>query len=65
MHAQADTVCLTSIYNPPIKDKSHMTAAGLTNFFMLARTSLLSEVVLATIKKVVASLDIGQTFGFN
>ncbi len=42
---------LTSIYNPQIEDKSHVTAAGLTNLFMLARTSLLSELVLATIKK--------------
>jgi hypothetical protein len=59
------TVRLTSIYNPQIEDKSHVTAAGLTNLFMLARTSLLSELVLATIKKVVAPLEVGQTFGFN
>ncbi len=59
------TVHLTSIYNPQIEDKSHMTAAGLTNLFMLARTSLLSELVLATIKKVMAPLEVGQTFGIN
>ncbi len=59
------TVRLTSIYSPQIEDKSHVTAAGLTNLFMLARTSLLSELVLATIKKVVAPLEVGQTFGFN
>ncbi len=59
------TVRLTSIYNPQIEDKSHVTAAGLTNLFMLARTSLLSELVLATIKKVVTPLEVGQTFGFN
>ena len=45
------TVRLTSIYNPQIEGKSHVTAAGLTNLFMVARTSLLSELVLATIKK--------------
>jgi hypothetical protein len=45
------TVRLTSIYNPQTEDKSHVTAAGLTNLFILARTSLLSELVLATIKK--------------
>jgi hypothetical protein len=60
-----DTVCLTSIYNPQIEDKSHVTAAGLTNLSMLARTSLLSELVLATIKKIVAPLEVGQLFGFN
>jgi hypothetical protein len=59
------TVRSTSIYNPQIEDKSHVTAARLTNLFMLARTSLLSELILASIKKVVAPLEVGQSFGFN
>jgi hypothetical protein len=58
------TVHLTSIHPLQIEAKSHVTGAGLTNLFMLARTRLLSELVLARIKIVVASLEVGQTFGF-
>ncbi len=34
-------------------------------FFMVARTSLMSELVLATIKNVIASLDVGPEFAPN
>ncbi len=60
-----DTVRLTSIHPLQIEAKSHMTAAGLTNLFMVALTSLSSELVNATIKKVMAPLEVGPTFGFN
>jgi hypothetical protein len=33
-----------------------------TNLFMVARTSLSSELVLATIKKVMAPLEVGPEF---
>ncbi len=44
------TVRLTSIHPLQIEAKSHMTAAGLTNLFMVALTRLLSELVNTTIK---------------
>jgi hypothetical protein len=59
------TVHLTSIHPPQIEAKSHVTAAGLTNLFMVALTSLSIELVNATIKKVMAPLEVGPTFGFN
>ncbi len=59
------TVRLTSIHLLQIEAKSHVTAAGLTNLFMVAVTSLSSELVNAIIKKVMAPLEVGPTFGFN
>jgi hypothetical protein len=38
---------------------------GQSTYFMAARTSLLNELVLPTIKKVVAPLEVGPTFAFN
>ncbi len=56
------TVRLTSIYNPQIKTNSPRLLVGSTNLFMVARTSLSSELVLATIKKVMAPLEVGPEF---
>ncbi len=55
------TVHLTSIHPLQIEAKSHVTAAGLTNLFMVVLTSLLSELVIATIKKVMAPLEVGPS----
>jgi hypothetical protein len=35
------------------------------HFFMVARTSSLNKLVLASIKKVMAPLEVGQTFALN
>jgi hypothetical protein len=59
------TVHLTSIHPLQFEAKSLVSAAGLTNLFMVALTSLLSELVNATIKKGMAPLENGPTFGFN
>ncbi len=59
------TVRLTSIHPLQIEAKSHVTVAWLTNLFMVALTSSSSELVNATIKKVMAPLEVGPTFGFN
>jgi hypothetical protein len=59
------TVHLTSIYHPQIEGKITKTPAWATKFFLVARTSLWSELVLASKKYVMAPLEVGPEFAFN
>ncbi len=60
------TVRLTSIYDPPIGGKFTETSWGeSTNLFMVALTSSSSELVNATIKKVMAPLEVGPEIAPN
>ncbi len=56
------TVPLTSIYNPQIYGRFTKTSGGLTNLFYGCVDCLWSELVNATIKKVMAPLEVGLTF---
>ncbi len=58
------TVRLTSIYNPEIGGKFTETSGGLTNL-PVALTSLSSDLVNATIKKIMAPLEVGPEFTPN
>ena len=49
---------LTSIEYPRIEGKFTATTVGLTNFFMVARTSSMIELALEIIKLVVAPLEV-------
>jgi hypothetical protein len=62
---QITTVCLDSIYHPQIEDEFITTPGVLTSIFMVARTSLMCELVLATINFVLAPLEVGPEFTFN
>jgi hypothetical protein len=53
------TVRLTSIHLLQIKATSLRLLVGQPTYFMVARTSLSSELVLATIKEVMAPLEAG------
>ena len=59
------TVRLTSIYNPQIEAEFTKTSGGSTNLFLGATTSSSSELVVATIKKVMAPLEVGLEFALN
>jgi hypothetical protein len=61
---------LTSIYNPQIEGKFTKTSGGSTlvgqpTYFMVARISLLSELVLPIIKKFMAPLEVGPEIALN
>ncbi len=49
---------LTSIHYSKLGANPQRLLVGSTNLFMVARTSLSSELVLATIKKVMAPLEV-------
>jgi hypothetical protein len=53
------TVRLTSIHIPKIKATSLRFMVGQPTYFMVAKTSLSSELVLATIEEVMAPLEVG------
>jgi hypothetical protein len=57
------TVHLISIHNPQIEGKFTKTPGGLTN--IVAKTSLLSELVLPIIKYAIAPLEVGPEFALN
>ena len=59
------SVRLTSIYNTQIEAEFTKTSGGSTNLFLGATTSSLSELVVATIKKVMAPLEVGLEFALN
>ena len=59
------TVRSTSIDYPQIESKFTATTGGLTNYFMVARTSSMIELVLPIIKYVVSPLEVGPEFAFN
>jgi hypothetical protein len=50
---------LTSIVHPQIEGKFTATPGGLTNFFMVARTCSMIELVLPIIKYAVSPLEVG------
>jgi hypothetical protein len=59
------TVRLTSINHPQIGGKFTTTPGELTNFFMVARTSSMMELVLPIIKYGLAPLEVGPEFALN
>jgi hypothetical protein len=59
------TVRLTSIVHPQIEGKFTATLGGLTNLFMVARTSLMIELFLSIIKYAMALLEVGPKFALN
>jgi hypothetical protein len=60
------TVRLISIFHPQIEGKFTATPGGLSPvYFMVALTSLWSELVNAIIKKVMAPLEVDPEFTFN
>jgi hypothetical protein len=56
---------LTSIYNPQIEAGFTKTSGGSTNLFWGATTSSSSELVVATINKFMAPLEVGLEFALN
>jgi hypothetical protein len=62
MQLSSATVHLTSIDHPQIEGKFTVTPGGLTNLFMVARTSSMMELVLPIIKYGIAPLEDGPEF---
>ena len=58
------TVHLTSIHHPQIGGEFTATPGVLANIFMVARTILMCELVLAIIKYVLALLEVGPEFDY-
>jgi hypothetical protein len=56
------TVRLISINHPQIGGKFTATPGELTNFFLVARTSSMMELVLPIIKYGLAPLEVGPEF---